>query len=117
MSRRVSILLITALALTGILAGCLQSSLGDVRYDGEQLHIKATNDGATAQATLQVTVAQVRDLGQTEIIRDATFIQFEQGQREYLFPVGHLEPGTYKLYIYITVDGDRRVSEIRDLTV
>jgi hypothetical protein len=104
------------LCLCGITAGCMTASIGEVSYGQNNLHISATNQDPSVQAVLQVTVFRVENLVQTEILRKAEFIQFESGTHEYRMPVA-LDPGTYKIYIYITVNGDSKSRVVRDLVV
>jgi hypothetical protein len=104
------------LCLCGVIAGCMTASIGEVSYRQNSLYLTATNEDPTTQAVLQVTVFRVENLVQTEIFRKADFIQFESGTHEYRMPI-RLEPGTYKTYIYITVDGDSKARVVRDLVV
>lgn len=108
--------IILFLLCTGLSAGCLDSSFENVAYSQDQLTIRATNDGDTTQAVFQVTIFRSENLQQTEIFKKADYVTFENGENTYVIPV-HLDPGTYKLYIYITVNNERKVSVIRDLTV
>ncbi|MDD1677596.1 MAG: hypothetical protein LUO93_00230 [Methanomicrobiales archaeon] len=116
MASRRYIFLGVLLCLCGITAGCMTASVGEVSYRQNTLHISATNQDPATQAVLQVTIFRVENLVQTEIFRQAEFIQFESGTREYQMPVT-LDPGTYKIYIYITVNGDSKARVVRDLVV
>lgn len=109
-------LLIVTILVLGITAGCVSASIGHVRYHDQALLIQATNEEATQQAVLQVTIDQIRDFHQSNVFRKADFIEFKSGTAEYKVPVT-LEPGSYKVYIYIIVDGDSKARVIRDLTV
>jgi hypothetical protein len=116
MASRRYIFLGVLLCLCGITAGCMTASIGEVSYGQNNLYISATNQDPSAQAVLQVTVFRVQNLVQTEIFRQAEFIQFESGTHQYQMPIA-LNPGTYKIYIYITVNGDSKARVIRDLVV
>ncbi len=116
MASRQYIFLGILLCLCGITAGCMTASIGEVAYGPGGLHINATNQDPTTQAVLQVTVFRVENLMQTEILRQAEFIQFESGTHEYTVPV-HLDPGDYKLYVYISVNGDSKARVVRDIVV
>jgi hypothetical protein len=116
MASRRYIFLGVFLCLCGITAGCMTASIGEVSYRQNALYISATNQDPTAQAVLQVTIFHVENLVQTEIFRQAEFIQFEAGTHEYSMPVT-LNPGTYKIYIYITVGGDSKSRVVRDIVV
>ncbi|MDH7593842.1 MAG: hypothetical protein QHG99_05750 [Methanomicrobiales archaeon] len=113
---RGSPLLILVILLLGVTAGCVSASIGQVRYHNQTLLIQATNEDVTQQAVLQVTVDQIRNFHQYNVFRRADFIEFKSGAAEYGIPVT-LEPGNYKVYIYIIVDGDSKARVIRDLTV
>jgi hypothetical protein len=100
----------------GALAGCLESNFKSAVYAQDVLTIQATNDGPATPAILQVTIVEAEHLPQKEIARLVEPVTFAQGDNTYTLTT-HLEPGKYKLYIYITVGSDRRVSVIRDLSV
>jgi hypothetical protein len=104
------------LCLCGVIAGCMTASVGEVSYRSNSLYISATNQDPSVEAVLQVTVFRIENLVQTEIFRQAEFIQFESGTQEYQMPIT-LDPGTYKIYIYITVNGDSKARVVRDLVV
>jgi hypothetical protein len=116
MASRHYIFLGILLCLCGITAGCMTASIGEVAYGPGGLYINATNQDPTIQAVLQVTVFRVENLMQTEILRKAEFIQFESGTHEYTVPVS-LDPGDYKLYVYISVNGDSKARVVRDIVV
>ncbi len=104
------------LILCATLAGCMSASIGDISYQDESLQIRATNEEQTTQAVLQVTVYQIQDFTQTEFFKKAEFVQFEAGTHMYNVPV-RLDTGTYKVYVYIIVDGDSKARVVRDLVV
>ena len=113
---RWSIILVAVLCVLGVLSGCVGNSLGDVSYDGKDLHIEATNGGEPVEAALQVTVYRIQDLEQVEVFKYADGVTFAQGENAYSVPVD-LAPGKYKLYVYITVGNERTASIIRDIVV
>ncbi len=113
---RWSILLVAVLGILGVLAGCVGNSLDTVSYNGRELQIEATNGGGAVDAVLQVNIFQIRDLEQTQIFENASVVTFEQGKNAYSVPVD-LDPGKYKLYVYITVGNERTASIIRDIVV
>ncbi len=116
MATRGYIILGILLCVFGITAGCMTASIGEVSYRPNSLYISATNQDPSVQGVLQVTIFRVENLEQSEIFRQAEFIQFESGTHEYRMPVS-LNPGTYKVYIYITVNGDSKARVIRDIVV
>ncbi|MDI6718786.1 MAG: hypothetical protein QMD46_04165 [Methanomicrobiales archaeon] len=105
-----------ALGILGVFAGCVGTSLDDVSYDGRELHVEATNGGGTVDAVLQVNIFQIRDLEQMQIFENASIVTFAQGKNAYSLPVD-LDPGRYKLYVYITIGNERTASIIRDIVV
>jgi len=116
MSPRLFFAVLLLLLCCGTLAGCLESNFKNAAYAQDTLTIQARNAGSATPAVLQVTIFQVKNLQQTEIFTKVDDVTFASGDNTYTVPV-HLETGTYKLYIYITVGNDRRVSVIRDLSV
>ena len=116
MAKQWYLLLGLLLVLCATLAGCMSASIGDISYQNESLEIRATNEEQTSQAVLQVTVYRIQDFTQTEVFKKAEFIEFKAGIDVYTVPV-QLEPGTYKVYVYIIVDGDSKARVVRDLVV
>jgi hypothetical protein len=116
MASRGYIFLGVLLCVLGVTAGCMTASIGEVSYRAGALQITATNQDPTVQAVLQVTLYRVENLTQTEIFKQAEFIQFESGTRIYQIPVS-LSEGTYKVYVYITANGDSKARVVRDLVV
>jgi len=110
------ILLLFALAICATLPGCLSLGINDVRYDGSALSVRASNSGEVREAAIQVTVFRMKDLAQAEVVTETRTIQLASGVHEYTIPLS-LPPGSYKLYIYLIVDNDRKASVIRDITV
>ena len=105
------------LCLCGAIAGCTSAAIGTISYDPSgKLLIHATNDEGDTQAVLQITIYQIQNFTQTEILKKADFVKFNTGSNDYIIPV-HLESGTYKIYIYIIVDGDSKARVVRDLVV
>ncbi|MDD1673729.1 MAG: hypothetical protein LUP99_04895 [Methanomicrobiales archaeon] len=104
------------LCICGITAGCVTASIAEISYGNGTLFITATNQDTTTQAVLQATVFRVQNFTQVEILKKAEFIQFESGTHEYQMPV-ILNKGTYKIYIYMTVNEDSKARVVRDLVV
>jgi hypothetical protein len=101
------------LACTG---GCIGIGFGEVTYSAGHLGVTVDNPSDPLEATLQVTVFRTEDFKQTEVANFAEMVTFQSGQNAFTFPVD-LEPGTYKLYLYITKGSTRTVSVIRDIRV
>jgi hypothetical protein len=98
-------------------AGCLSTTIGAATYDGKALHISADSTSDPVEnAVLQVVVMEVEALSQTEVFKEARYVNLDRGTNEYTVPVA-LQPGTYKVFITIFVESDRRASVIRELEV
>jgi hypothetical protein len=113
--RRTSVIILLLLVMGGV-AGCLSYSFGDAVYEDGTLHIMVHNSNEPKQVVLQVTIFNTTDFEQTEVYKQAKYYNLEQGTNEYSVPVD-LPPGSYKLYLYIMVDGHRTNLEIRDIEV
>jgi hypothetical protein len=110
------VLILVVLLFSCILPGCLSMGINDVRYEGSALSLRASNSGEAREAAIQVSVFRMKDLAQEEVSTDFHTIQLASGEHEYTVPL-HLPPGSYKFYIYLIVDNDRKASVIRDITV
>ena len=116
MSRYVGFLILALAVLTGA-AGCLSTAFGEVTYSGDALQVRVENtDRPVENAVLQVTIMEVGALEQHEVLSEARYINLDGGENEYMVPVD-LQPGSYRLFLTIFVDGERRTSVIRDLEV
>ncbi|MDG6256406.1 MAG: hypothetical protein QCH35_02290 [Methanomicrobiaceae archaeon] len=115
-SRCSLVLLVLVLLLFGCIAGCLSYSFGAVAYDGEELHVQVFNTGEPREVVVQATIFRTEQFSQTEVYRKAEYKFLEQGENEYRIPID-LEPGTYKIYLYVMIDGDRAATEIRDIEI
>jgi len=116
MPPRHRVLILVVLLACCVLPGCLSFGIADVRYDGSALSFHASNSGEPKEAAIQVTVFRMKDLAQEEVTTEFHTIRLASGEHEYTVPLS-LPPGSYKLYIYLIVDNDRKASVIRDITV
>ena len=115
-SKYVGFLILALVVLTGA-AGCLSTTFQEVTYGGDALRVSVENtDRPVENSVLQVTIMEVGALEQHEVFSEARYIALDRGQNEYTVPVD-LQPGSYKLFLTIFVDGERRTSVIRDLEV
>jgi hypothetical protein len=105
----------TFIVIAVIATGCISFSVGTVSYSNNNLTVYVTG-GTPATANLQVRVFEVQDLGQKEIGVPIVPVTLKSGGNVITVPF-HLEPGTYKLYIYLIVDGKREPAVIRDIMV
>ena len=115
-SRSAPILLMLCLLFCAGTCGCLTYSFGDAVYDGENLKIQIFNSGEPKEVVVQATIFHIVDFQQTEIYRRAEYMYLESGENEYIIPID-LQPGQYKLYLYVMTDDSGRTTEIRDIVV
>jgi hypothetical protein len=118
MAARCNPVLICSLILfAGLLfTGCITLSIGNAGYAGENITVMITNAGAPAAAHIQVTVYEIRYLLQQEYAVLGTDVMLGPGENIVSVP-GHLGPGQYKLYIYLSQNGERQTAVIRDIVV
>jgi hypothetical protein len=84
-------------------------------YNNNNLTVYVTGS-SPADAGLQVRVFQVRELEQEEQGVTIVPVTLESGGNAIVVPL-HLDPGSYKLYIYLIVDRERQPAVIRDIVV
>jgi hypothetical protein len=99
-----------------LLPGCTTVAIGDVRYEGNALEVPVVNSGGPVQVFLQVTAFEIRGLSQHEAAIKVAEVSLMPGQATCRVPL-ELGSGTYKLYLYVTADGDRKAGVIRDLVI
>jgi hypothetical protein len=111
---QIILLLCAAVFLAG--AGCLSLSVGSVSYDNGNLSVIVTNSGDPVDAGVQVRIFQVDGMAQREQEMTGTPVSLAHGTNTVPVPV-MLEPGTYKIYVYLTINGERQAAVIRDIMV
>jgi hypothetical protein len=102
------------IALLG--AGCTSATVGDVKYRNGTILVPVTNTGEPGEAYVQLTVYGVRDLRQQELTWFQEPVVLRRGGNTVVVR-GDLPPGSYKLYIYVVKDGERKTAVIRDIEV
>lgn len=113
---KLPLLIISILLLLCGISGCVTYSFSEASYDGEALHMVVNNAGDPREVVVQVTVFETTDFNQKELFKQADYMFLEAGANEYVVPVT-LDPGRYKLFLYVTVDDRRTTCEIRDIEV
>lgn len=103
-------------ALLVILSGCTLPSIGDARYRNGEISVNLTGTGGNADARVQVTVYQIKDLHQREYLVVTSPVVLKNNEHEIYLPA-QLEPGSYKLSIYLIQNGERKTAVIRDIVV
>ena len=106
----------TILILVMVCAGCISVNTGDTSYRNHSVMVQITNTGEPAQVTVQVTAYRIQDLHQQLYTTADAPAMILNGETDVAVPID-LEAGTYKLFIYVLSDGDRKTAVIRDITV
>jgi len=97
-------------------AGCTSLAIGNVAAARENLTVQVTNTGTPVDAGVQVRVYKIQGLGQKELTVTGVPATLKNGENTVIMPL-HLEPGTYKIYIYVTVSNERQAASIKDLVI
>jgi urease beta subunit len=97
-------------------AGCTSLAVNTVRYDHGNLSVSVTNSGNPVDAGVQVRIFQVNGLSQQEREVTGAPAYLPAGTHLIDIPV-QMEPGSYKLYVYLTINGERQTAVIRDMVV
>lgn len=104
------------LVLAALLSvGCTTTSVGDVTYTNQTMEIDITHAGEPMEAHVQVTVYRLANLMQEQQEILGAPVTLVPGRNALSIPI-RLEPGPYKLFVYIVKDGDRKTAVIRDIT-
>jgi hypothetical protein len=97
-------------------AGCTGTSVGDVGYSNHSLLVNISNSGDPAAVHIQATVYRITGAEQKISVITGTDATLEAGLNRVVVPV-ELEPGQYKLYVYVLSNGNRKNAVIRDIMV
>jgi urease beta subunit len=97
-------------------AGCTSLAIGDVTPTDQGMMVHVTNSGDPINAGIQVRVFRIHDLMQQELTNTGVTATLNQGENVVNVPV-RVEPGTYKLYVYVTMNGERKTASIKDIVV
>ena len=97
-------------------AGCMSPSVGNVGYSNQSIVIDITHTGEPLDAYVQVTVYRLANLTQEQQEILYASVSLVPGKNTLSVPA-RLDPGSYKLFVYIIKDGDRKTAVIRDITV
>ena len=97
-------------------AGCTSLAIGDVTPTDQGMKVHVTNSGDPITAGIQVRVFRIHELTQQELTNTGVTATLNQGENVVNVPV-RVEPGTYKLYVYVTMNGERKTATIKDIVV
>jgi hypothetical protein len=94
----------------------VSAGIGDAGYTGGRIYTNITNTGEPSGGYVQVTIYQIKDLHQQELTVVSSPVSLKTGENSIFYPVD-LEPGEYKLYIYLIQNGERQTAVVRDIVV
>jgi hypothetical protein len=97
-------------------AACVSTTIGEVAYSGGGLTIPFSHTGGPSDGYVQVTVYAIKNNQQEETDVLYAPLALQQGENTAFIP-GTLEPGQYKLYIYLIQNSERKAAAIRDIVV
>lgn len=106
-------LLVVALALS---SGCVSTTVGNTWYENQSVRAMVSHTGEPANLTVQVTVYRIDGMSQEFHTVINTPVSLAQGDTLVSLPT-ELPPGSYKLFVYVLGDNDRKTAVIRDISV
>jgi hypothetical protein len=107
---------VLVLALFTLCAGCLSTVVGDTWYGNNSVTVNIRHTGDPSDVSVQVTVYRIENLTQEKYTIVGAPATLVNGENTVAVPV-RLEPGNYKLYVYVLSNGDRKTAVIRDIVV
>jgi hypothetical protein len=116
MSLKRPLSLLAVIVLIILSTGCTSLAIGDVSYHNQVLTVHASNSGDPFNGGIQVRIYEIKNLNQRELTVTGIPVSVKKGENDFTVPVP-LEPGTYKIYVYLTADGERKTASIRDIVV
>ena len=99
-----------------LFSGCTTIGFGNPVYANNTVSLPITNPGEPSEGYIQVTVYEITNIQQEETAVFYAPLTLKQGENTALI-YGTLEPGHYKLYIYLIQNGERKAATIRDIVV
>ena len=116
MSLKRPLSLLAVIVLIILSTGCTSLAIGDVSYHNQVLTVHASNSGDPFNGGIQVRIYEIKNLNQRELTVTGIPVSVRNGENTFAVPV-NLEPGSYKLYIYLTANGERRSAGIKDIVI
>lgn len=115
--RNHAFLMISGMVFCAVLsAACVSTTIGDVAYSDGNLSLSVSHGGIPSEGYVQVTVYEIKGNQQQETDVLYAPLSLHPGETNAVIP-GMLEPGQYKLYIYLIQNGERKTATIRDIVV
>ena len=108
--------LLLLLVVIAVSAGCVTYSIGTVSYDGDAVHVCVDNKGEVRDAAMQITVFDLSGFKQVEVNKIVRSVHLDAGLNDVAFDVD-LQPGPYRLFIYMMEGGERLGCVIEDIEV
>ena len=99
-----------------LLSGCVSTEVGDATYQNKGILVNVNSTSPMPDAFMQVTVYVVKGLQQQESLYVTSAVNLTPGENAVFFPAP-LQPGIYKLRIYLIHNGERKTAVIRDIVV
>jgi hypothetical protein len=99
-----------------VAAGCTTLSVGNVSYGAGNLTLTIANTGTPVDTGVQVRIFTLNEFDQQELLTTGTTVTLTGTDNTVTIPL-HLDPGRYKIYVYLTKNGERTTAVIRDITV
>lgn len=111
-----SLLILAILSLSVLSAGCIGGFFRDVTCDGKEIIATGDWNNEPTEGVFQVIIFRLDGLTQNEVASKTLWVDLSPGENQIVMPVD-LEPGSYKFFVYLFVDGDRKAGIIREFTV
>ena len=97
-------------------SGCVSTTVGNTWYENQSVRTTISHAGDPADLTVQVTVYKLGNLNQEFSTVLSTPVSLPPGETIVSLPA-ELPPGSYKLFVYVLGDNDRKTAVIREITV
>ncbi len=97
-------------------AGCLTYSICTVSYDGSAVHVSVDNKKEARDVAMQITVFDISGFEQVGVNKIVRSVHLDAGMNDVAFDAA-LQPGPYRLFIYMMEDGKRLGCSIEDIEV
>lgn len=107
---------VLVLVMISFCTGCISTGVGNTWYSNNSVMVNISHTGDPVDVGVQVTVYRIANLTQEKYTIVNTPAMLVNGQNIVAVPV-RLEPGSYKLYIYVLSNNDRKTAVIRDIVV
>jgi len=111
-----SLLIIGIISFSILSAGCIGGFFRDVTCDGKEIVATGDWSGEPVKGVFQAIIFRIDGLTQDEIASKTLWVELSTGENTIIMPVD-LEPGSYKFFFYLFVEGDRKAGIIREFTV